>query len=108
MVMPIRGTPGIREEGNVTVTIIAGKRLNHAGAVQLHASLLAQIGNDIRIDAGNVEALGTAGLQLLLAAQKAWRDEGHAFSVQPQSDIFVSSLGIAGVAADLFIEGDLQ
>lgn len=82
-------------------SLMLGSVLDLKAAAPLKASLLEHRGEDVRIDASSVNRLGGLCLQLLLAAQKAWAEDGLAFAIQPRSDAFTDSVRLFGAAARL-------
>lgn len=71
------------------------------GAQPLKLALTEHRGEDLQVDAGEVQRLGGLCLQLLLAARRAWIEDGHSFEVAPRSEAFASALSLYG-AADRF------
>ena len=75
--------------------------LDLKAAEPLKASLLEHRGEDLRIDASDVERLGALCLQLLVAARRAWFEDGHAFDVEPRSDAFNQAITLFGAECRL-------
>ncbi len=69
-------------------------------AMPLAAEILARRGAPLVLDATSVRRLGTQCLQVLLAAQASWRDDGVGFSFDGSNEEFVAGLERFG-AADL-------
>ena len=55
--------------------------------------------DDIVLDAGGVERIGVAGIQLLLSAQASADGAGHMLSIAAPSEAFSTALRIAGADA---------
>ena len=72
--------------------------LDLAAAAPLCAELRAARGKPIEIDASAVDRLGGLCLQVLLAAQRAWRAEGVPFSLINPSQPFADAVRL--MAAD--------
>ncbi|MBS0332832.1 MAG: anti-sigma factor antagonist [Proteobacteria bacterium] len=75
--------------------------LDLSAAQRLKTQLTEHRGEDLRIDAGQVQRLGGLCLQILLAAHRAWTEDGHAFGVAPRSEAFASTLRLFGAAERL-------
>ncbi len=79
--------------------------LDMAAAAPLHASLLSLRGSDVTLDGSQVQRIGGQCLQVLLAARRAWRDDGNALEiVHLQSDV-VQTLKLMG-ADELVLDGN--
>ncbi|MBL4870668.1 MAG: STAS domain-containing protein [Robiginitomaculum sp.] len=76
--------------------------LDLTAAKPLFESFQVTRGQAITICAKNVERIGGQCVQVLLAASKAWRDDGHAFEITNSSDDFISGLHTFGLNLDVF------
>ena len=72
--------------------------LDLAAATSLLDTLRAAPG-DIVLDAGGVERIGVAGIQLLLSAQGTADGGGHMLTIAAPSDAFCTAIRIAGADA---------
>ena len=72
-------------------------RLDLTASGPLRDALLLRRGAALCVDAGAVEHLGTACLQVLLAAAAAWRVDGRHLDVTPMSEAFSDALRSFGL-----------
>jgi chemotaxis protein CheX len=63
-------------------------------------------GQHLRVDASQVERIGGLGLQVLLAAKTAWTADGTRLMVENMTRVFSAGLGLLGVQAGLFTDGE--
>ncbi len=70
--------------------------LDLRAAAPLRAAIAERRGDDLMLDAANVQRLGGQCLQVLLAAQSAWRAEGRGFAVSTPSPAFEEALQTMG------------
>jgi len=77
-------------------------KLDADTAHRLKASLLERQGQSLSIDASDVQQMGTLCLQVLLAAKKSWRNEGHDFVMKNPSPAFRDSVALLG--AETFLQ----
>ena len=75
--------------------------LDLSAAQRLKVLLTEHRGEGLQVDAGEVQRLGGLCLQILLAAHRAWTEDGHAFAIGPPSEAFTSALRLFG-AVDRF------
>ena len=80
--------------------------LDLTAAKPLFEALQAVRGQAIVICAKNVERIGGQCLQVLLAASKAWRDDGHGFEITNSSEDFISGLQTFGLSLDIFTKAE--
>ena len=78
--------------------------LDLSSASTLAAALNNAKGHDLCLDASEVSRLGGQGLQLLIAANAAWDEGGHSFTINNRSEAFTESLKILGFDANTFAE----
>ena len=64
----------------------------------LRNDLLEQRGEDLVVDAGAVQRIGGLGLQVLIAAKRAWAADGHSLSFDNPSSSFTEMLRLTGAA----------
>ena len=76
------------------------ERLDLPAAGPLAAALLEQSGKPLTLDAGACEAIGTPGLQVLLAAARSWREAGDALVVEGLSEAVAAQLAQFGLTPD--------
>lgn len=79
--------------------------LDVPAAAPLAASLLKRVGSPLAIDASRVQRLGALCLQVLLAAARTWKAEGHRLSLSAASPRFLEDLKLLGLEPDTFLEG---
>ena len=70
--------------------------LDLKAAGPLKAAFLSHRGGPVEVDAGQVRRLGGLCLQILLAARKAWADDGKAFSINGPSEAFLETTRLFG------------
>lgn len=70
-------------------------------AAGLKASILAQRGSPLELDASGVRRLGGLCLQVLLAAASTWRTDGQSFSLTTPSESFAEAIRLFGADAAL-------
>lgn len=77
-------------------------RLDLSAAGPLARDLLSRRGASLTLRADAVTHLGTPGLQVLLAARRSWREDGHRLIVDGPSPSLVQHLALFGLGlADL-------
>lgn len=81
--------------------------LDLAAASPLWTELCAARRQPLVIDASEVERLGGQCLQLLLAAQRAWRDDEVVFAIEHPSAAFADALRRAGAHSLMTTESGL-
>ncbi len=84
----------------MTVSLKLESRLDTAASVRLQAQLQVQAGQDVRLDASQVELVGARSLEVLLAAREQARRSGRAFQIKPISDAAISDLRMLGLSID--------
>lgn len=77
------------------------ENLDLKAAAPLKAAFLERRGAEIIIEADQVRRLGGLCLQVLLAARKAWDQDGHPFSIKGPSEAFVETTRLFGAAGAL-------
>ncbi len=77
------------------------RRLDAAAAGRLGAELLALRGRPVLIDAGGVELASGLALEVLVAAARQWRLDGHALEIGHGSPAFQAA------CETLALEGEL-
>ena len=76
--------------------------LNFAAAKPLATALLEKRREALVIDASSVEHLGASCLQVLISAEKTWREDETSFSVINCSPEFLKSAELFGFTEELF------
>ena len=74
--------------------------LDLKAASGLQIDLLAARGRNLIVDASEVRRLGGQCLQVLLAADAAWRADGLSLQVTNPSDAFTQAVGLFGASLD--------
>ena len=80
--------------------------LDISAAKPLAEALLGLRGNSLKIDASNVERLGTQCVQVLLSALNTWDVDGKTFSVENATVEFSDTLNVLGI--DIPHQMDIQ
>jgi chemotaxis protein CheX len=83
----------------VTQTMTLDQVLDLRAAAALKENLLAVRGEDVTLDASDVQRLGGQCLQVLLSAKRTWDADGRIFTISPQSELFAASLKLFGAEA---------
>lgn len=81
--------------------------LDIRAASPLVASLVATRGEQVTIDAANVQRVGAQCVQVLYSARATWQADGVAFAIVNPSEAFVEGLTALGVPITKLIERDL-
>ncbi|WP_218278580.1 STAS domain-containing protein [Caulobacter sp. HMWF009] len=76
--------------------LLLPETLDLKAAGPLKASFLSRRGEPVDVDAGQVRRLGGLCLQILLAARKAWAEDGKAFSINGPSEAFLETTRLFG------------
>lgn len=71
--------------------------LDAQAAAPLMQALLDQKGRDVRLDGAGVQRLGGQCLQVLLAAQAAWRSDSATLTITSPSPDFQAALVLLGI-----------
>jgi chemotaxis protein CheX len=74
-------------------------------AAHLVESFSKCVGQPLSVDASRVQRLGASCLQVLLAAARTWKAEGHALSLVNPSPRFLEDLKLLGLQPDTFLNG---
>jgi len=74
--------------------------LDLKAAAELHREFLARRGVDLAVDASEVSRLGGLCLQVLLAAVRAWRNDGRELAIVNPSETYCNALNLFGVPPD--------
>jgi len=78
--------------------------LDVRAAAPLKAALGEHRGQDVTLDASEVVRLGGLCLQVLLAAQAAWRADGRAFRIAGASPAFLEGARLMAASSLLTLE----
>ena len=85
----------------MAAAIALPENLDLKAAAPLKAALLERRGVAITVEADQVRRLGGLCLQVLLAARKAWDQDGQSFSITGPSEAFVETTRLFGAAGAL-------
>ncbi|MFM8820064.1 MAG: STAS domain-containing protein [Phenylobacterium sp.] len=85
----------------MTSTLRLDPVLNLKAASPLKASLTEHRGVSVQLDASDVERLGGLCLQVLVAARRAWSEEGHDLTIGPRSSAFSEAVALFAAEAHL-------
>lgn len=83
--------------GTAASGITLGSELDIKAAAPLAAELLAIKGNDVVLNASQVERIGGQCLQVLLSAAATWNSDGAVLVIEEPSPAFVDAIQIAGL-----------
>ena len=89
--------------GKRTITLTA--LFTPPAAKPLLNQLLAVRGQDIEINAADVEQASTQAIQVLLAASEAWLADGKSFAVAAASEQFAEAVSLLGLTRELLPSG---
>jgi chemotaxis protein CheX len=78
--------------------------LDIRAAAPLAARLLALRGEEVAIDAGNVQRVGAQCIQVLLSARATWTADGISFALTNPSDAFIEGVEALGFPIMKFVE----
>jgi chemotaxis protein CheX len=81
------------------------ENLDMPAAAQLVEALLKRTGAPLALDASKVSRLGASCLQVLLAAARTWKVQGHALTLSNASARFLEDLNLLGLEPDTFLTG---
>ncbi len=79
-------------------TIALGKNVGTAAAPALAAEFAALRGTDVSVNASKTNHIGALGLQVIVAACRQWKHDGHGFSLSAFSDAFRHDARTLGIA----------
>ena len=91
----------------MAAAIALPETLDLKAAAPLKAALLERRGAAITVEADQVRRLGGLCLQVLLAARKAWAEDGKPFSITAPSEAFVETIRLFGAEGAL-LQTELQ
>lgn len=69
-------------------------------AAALAEALLSRRGQPLELQAGEVQQVGTAAIQVLLSAAATWRADGHSLRLTPPSAVLDDALATLGLHPD--------
>jgi chemotaxis protein CheX len=93
--------------GILMAALALPETLDLKAAGPLKAAFLQHRGQALDVEAGQVRRLGGLCLQILLAARKAWADDGKPFSITGPSEAFVETTRLFGADGAL-LSADFQ
>jgi chemotaxis protein CheX len=85
----------------MSLSLTLGPVLDLRAAAPLRAALLERRGEAMEIDASAVERLGGLCLQVLMAAQHSWAEDGLPFAISGPSDAFREAARLFGASGRL-------
>lgn len=88
-------------------TIILPQVLDLRAATPLASEFLACRGDQVVVDASNVEKIGAQCIQVILSAAQTWEREGMLFSLTGPSGALVDALILAGIPIERLTEQEL-
>ena len=80
--------------------------LDLKAAQPLKVALTEHRGGALQLDASGVERLGGLCLQVLIAARRAWSEEGHDMTIEPRSAAFTAAAALFAAEAHLGLKAD--
>jgi chemotaxis protein CheX len=80
--------------------------LDLKAAQPLKVALTEHRGGPLQLDASGVERLGGLCLQVLIAARRAWSEEGHDMTIEPRSAAFTAAAVLFAAEAHLGLRAD--
>ncbi|MEM7751823.1 MAG: STAS domain-containing protein [Pseudomonadota bacterium] len=84
--------------------VLLAAKLDTAASAELRDTLIAAQDDDIVLEAGAVQMLGGACVELLMSAAALWHNAGRRLSIQNASPQFLEDLETFGLAPDTFLE----
>lgn len=88
-------------------SIVLPECMDSSAAEHVKDLLLSARGGSIKVDASQVRRVGVQSLQILLAASRTWKREGHAYAVVNPSAELTGTIALLGLAADELSIGDM-
>lgn len=85
--------------GEAAITLPS--RVDLTAVRDLGADFMDHDGQNLRVDASDVQHLGGLGLQLLMAAAQQWQDKQLDFQIAPRSEPFDRALNDFGISIDM-------
>ena len=86
-------------------TLELPEALDLPAAASLAGSLLKLVGEDLEVDARNVQRLGASCLQVLLSAARTWKAEGASLTLAHGSERFIDDLRLLGFTPETLFNG---
>jgi chemotaxis protein CheX len=87
-------------------TLRLGPVLDLKAAQPLKVALAEHRGGALQLDASAVERLGGLCLQVLIAARRAWSEDGHDITIEPRSAAFTAAAALFAAEAHLGLKAD--
>lgn len=97
------GAQEIPDGGGACITLDA--KLDTSASEALVEKLHAFRGQDLTLDASQIDHLGAHAAQTILIAAKTWAADGHSFAVTALSETAGMHLQILGIPADALAIG---
>jgi len=91
----------------MTATLILPPILDIQAAESLRLQLLAVRGQEVVLDASNVERLGALCLQVLVSAQQSWAREGLTVAIDQASESFANQWNMFGASPTASSPGEI-
>lgn len=91
-----------------TRTIVLPQVLDLRAATPLASEFLASRGDQVVIDASNVEKIGAQCIQVILSAAQTWERDGMLFSLTGPSEALVDAFILAGIPIQRLTEQELS
>jgi chemotaxis protein CheX len=92
------------DKGNLK--LVAVLDLNEASV--LHGQLMNARGNDVTIDASDVQRVGVQCAQVLVAAARTWEEDKKKFVFDKVSDAFRKTMQLIGINIDNLLAKEIR
>ncbi len=101
---------GAEISGSVEVippsALVLPESLDSSAAADIRDLLLAHRGSPLVVDAGQVRRTGMQAVQVLIAAARTWRADGHSYAVTNPTTEFLDTLTLVGLSREhVLVEG---
>ncbi|TDX88967.1 chemotaxis protein CheX [Neorhizobium sp. R1-B] len=94
-----------KKAGPENLKLAAVLDLNEASV--LHGKLISMRGNDIVLDASDVDRVGVQCAQVLVAGARAWEKDKKSFVVEKASDAFEKTMQLIGINIDNLVAKEI-
>ncbi len=86
--------------------LVLPESLDSSAAAGIRDILLAHRGSPLVVDAGQVRRTGMQAVQVLIAAARTWRADGHSYAVTNSTNEFLDTLALVGLPGEhVLVEG---